>query len=66
MQRHYMNAEYERRAPTQRDTHVGEIDCVKLKFGDEIEWLKKEHTREASKMQTELAQSKGLMEKQIF
>jgi hypothetical protein len=37
MQRDYMNAEYERRAPTQRDTHVGEIDCVKLKFGDEIE-----------------------------
>jgi hypothetical protein len=54
MQKDEMNLEYERRAQTQQDTHVRELECVKLKFGDEIEQLKKEHIGEAAKMKMEL------------
>jgi len=66
MKKDEMNTEYERRSHTQQDTHVRELECMKLKFGDEIKQLKKEHTGEDAKIQMELTQSKGIMDQQSF
>jgi hypothetical protein len=66
MQKDEMNAEYERRAQTQWDTHVRELECVKLKFGDEIETTKKGTHWRSFQDANKLTQSKGLMEQQSF
>jgi hypothetical protein len=46
-----MNAEFEIREQTQRDTHAKELECIKMKPDVEIKQLKREHNEETTKLQ---------------
>jgi len=51
MKKDEMNAEFEIREWTQQNTHFRELECIKMKLGDEIKQLKREHNEETTKLQ---------------
>jgi hypothetical protein len=61
-----LNVEFNQRAQSERDTHLRDLESSKVNIYEEIEKIKREHTKDLSHLQTELDEAKWSIEQKAF